>query len=291
MKLNLSQRAELEQLAAQTALKAGQFIQAHQHLISEVSFKPTGGSLAATIVTEVDIKCQQLILKELRSSIEQYDLGVLAEESDDDQTRFQKDYFWCIDPIDGTLAFTEGVWGYSVSIALVSGQGIPVVGVVYDVLKQALYQASLGNGAKRNSKPWYQDASKPDTLALYADRSALETELFREVGSSFGSLATDLGLSALQLTGGAGSVLNGIGVVNKPNGLYFKPRKEAIGGGCLWDFAASACIVKELGGSVSDVRGCPIDFNKKHLYFNDLGVLYASNQAIKQVFLEWFEPK
>lgn len=279
---------ELEQLAAQTALKAGEFIQAHIHKISEISFKTTGGSLASSIVTEVDVACQELMLKELKGSMIEYDLGLLAEESDDDETRYSKNYFWCIDPIDGTLAFTENVWGYSVSIALVSSLGIPVIGVVYDVRKRALYQASLGNGARRNAISWYQDESESDTLHLYADRSALETELFREVSSSFRGLATDLGFQTLQLTGGAGSVLNGIGVIQKPNGLYFKPIKQTVGGGCIWDFAATACIVLELGGAVSDVCGRPIDFNKKHLYFNDTGVLYASNDRIKQGFLDWF---
>ena len=49
-----------------------------------------------------------------------YDLALLTEESEDDRSCFEKDYFWCIDPLDGTLPFTRNEAGYSVSIGLVA---------------------------------------------------------------------------------------------------------------------------------------------------------------------------
>ena len=54
---------------------------------------------------------------------QKYDFGILTEETPDNGSRLVKDYFWCVDPLDGTLPFTEGTPGYSVSIALVSKSG------------------------------------------------------------------------------------------------------------------------------------------------------------------------
>ena len=57
---------------------------------------------------------------------ERYDLALLTEELEDDGSRHVKDYFWCIDPIDGTLPFTQKKPGYGVSIALVARDGASV---------------------------------------------------------------------------------------------------------------------------------------------------------------------
>ena len=52
--------------------------------------------------------------------------------------RLELNYFWCIDPLDGTLPFIEGKVGYAVSIGLVSRDGTPLIGVVCDPYHQTL---------------------------------------------------------------------------------------------------------------------------------------------------------
>ena len=52
------------------------------------------------------------------SSCDEFEVGFLSEETEDNGSRFEEDYFWCIDPMDGTLAFINGHPGFSVSIAL-----------------------------------------------------------------------------------------------------------------------------------------------------------------------------
>jgi myo-inositol-1(or 4)-monophosphatase len=114
--------------------------------------KNGGASLAAQVVTEVDHLSQDIILKTLHPSCLIYDLALLSEESPDDNQRLQKDYFWCIDPLDGTLPFIESVPGYSVSIALVSREGQSMLGVVYDPVTQTLYHAIQGQGLGKTLK-------------------------------------------------------------------------------------------------------------------------------------------
>ena len=82
-------------------------IQKHAGYEIVVKNKPSGSSRASQIVTEVDLMSQEMILKHIHPTCEEYDLGLLIEESNDDLSRFEKDYFWCIDPLDGTLPFVE----------------------------------------------------------------------------------------------------------------------------------------------------------------------------------------
>ena len=71
-------------------------------------------------MTEVDRKAQDAILQVLGPSCEEFGLAVLTEENEDDGSRFEKQCFWCIDPMDGTLPFIRKEPGYSVSIGLVA---------------------------------------------------------------------------------------------------------------------------------------------------------------------------
>ena len=98
-------------------------------------------------MTEVDFKSQQIILELIEPTLEKYDLALLSEEKEDDHSRFQKDYFWAIDPLDGTLPFIENMDGFAVSIALVSKAGIPIIGAVFDPTNSTLYHAIKGCGA------------------------------------------------------------------------------------------------------------------------------------------------
>ena len=85
-------------------------------------------------------------MKHLLPTCKTYNLGLLTEEQEDDNSRFDKDFFWCIDPIDGTLAFIKKQAGFSVSIALIAKDGTPQIGVVYDPTKDNLYYAIKDNG-------------------------------------------------------------------------------------------------------------------------------------------------
>ena len=79
---------------------------------------------ASDVVTEIDIQAQSIILERLKGTIDRYDLGLLAEEGESDDSRLQKHAFWTVDPLDGTQYFVEGRSGYATSIALVTKSGV-----------------------------------------------------------------------------------------------------------------------------------------------------------------------
>ena len=106
-------------IAIDAATQAGAIIQRNFHCNVATQNKDSGSSIASQIVTHIDFMSQELILQLIHPTCEKYNIGLLTEESEDDLSRFRKDYFWCIDPLDGTLPFVEKRPGYSVSIAIV----------------------------------------------------------------------------------------------------------------------------------------------------------------------------
>lgn len=259
--------SDLERVARIAALKAGELIQCHVN--NEVrTWSKAGSSRSSSVVTEVDLKAQEIILKELKPSIEEYDLGLLTEESHDNKSRLEKEYFWCVDPLDGTLAFSNGKPGYAVSIALVHQSGEPVFGLVYDPNEGNTYSASIGGGAKKNGEPFSLEALQrkpfqPQTPRLYADHSIKDDPRYKELKQ--------------QGIFGAGAVMNSIHCLENPPARYIKFPKNTAGGGSLWDFAAVALIVNEAGGKATDYNGEPLDLNREDsTYLNHRGIFISS---------------
>ena len=59
---------------------------------------------------------------------------------------------WVVDPLDGTTNFAHGLPTFAVSIGLEEA-GVPVVGVVYDPMRDELFSARQGGGATLNGQP------------------------------------------------------------------------------------------------------------------------------------------
>ena len=154
MKLDADDLLYLADQACLAATEAGALIASYGDRDVEVREKTdtVGDPLASQVVTEVDEKSEELIVQRLAPTLTRYDLALLTEEREDDQERFQKDYFWCVDPLDGTLPFTRGIPGYAVSIALVRQDGHPVLGVVFDPVSNKLYRAVDGTGVQINGE-------------------------------------------------------------------------------------------------------------------------------------------
>lgn len=153
MNLTDSDLTQLRELAMTAATQAGAHIQAKVGQHRESNTKEAGNTLASQVVTEVDLESQTLILEILHDSIDKFQLGLLTEESEDDSSRFNTEFFWCIDPLDGTLPFIEGTPGYSVSIALVPRSGEAVIGVIHDPVAGDIFHAQKGQEARKNGDP------------------------------------------------------------------------------------------------------------------------------------------
>lgn len=284
MNLTPEDLASLAQQAIAAATRAGGLVTDFIGKNVEVQNKPGGNSLASQVVTEVDLRAESIIVESLRPAIERFDLGLLTEERGDDGSRLAKDYFWCIDPIDGTLSFIEGVPGYAVSIALVAKSGAPQIGVVYDPLSGTLYSAVKDQGAVRGGKPWSLapgSSLSGKALTLVCDRSLEDQPFYPRLLEQFEGIAERSGATGLITRHKGGAVMNGCWTLENHPACYFKFPRPRQGGGSVWDFAAIACLFQELGAVATDFEGSPLQLNNvESTFMNRRGVLFSTEQSL-----------
>lgn len=154
----MKEPAQLKQLlsaAIDVSLRAGK-------KIMEVYHQEDHGILIKddlTPVTFADMKSHALI----RDGLVKTDLPVLSEEGEEIPYAERKnwDYFWLIDPLDGTKEFIKGNGEFTVNIALIFREH-PVLGVIYSPALNILYFGWENIGAFR-IKPSSQNVF-PDTL-------------------------------------------------------------------------------------------------------------------------------
>lgn len=266
----------LAQIAIKAGLAAGKVI---QKAIAEdvvVHEKEGGNTLASQVVTAVDLACERIILQHLEPTCTAFDIALLSEETPDDKSRFTKDYFWCVDPMDGTLAFINKQPGFSVAIALVAKDGTPYIGVVYDPSTNILYTAIKDKGAFKNGQPW-QVTSQNNYLTYVTDKKLADTPNHTLLQEVLEAKATALGVAKIKEMSGGGAVLNAIWVAENSPALLVKLPKKEKGGGSLWDFAATVCIFNELGLQASAYNQSALDVNPNATTFmNTQGVYFSS---------------
>ncbi|MFY0606767.1 MAG: inositol monophosphatase family protein [Cyclobacteriaceae bacterium] len=281
------------QVATKAAMEAGEYIQSmfDKHYVTQS--KQGGDSLASQVVTEVDIKAQEIILSHLNPTISDHDLGLLTEELTDDHSRHTKDYFWCIDPMDGTLPFTEHRTGYAVSIALISRSGDPVIGVVYIPDLGECYKAVKGGGVFLNESAFDRTRVPADQkLHFYMDISFQTESYYSRVKDSLTDWANENKYAELIIHAEYGGVRNAIGVLSSKHGCYFKFPKQANGCGSIWDYAATRLFFEELGLIVSNANGQRLNLNLPETTFlNGEGIFYATSLGVADMIIDFGKSK
>ncbi len=191
-------------------------------------------------VSEADIKSEETI-KNILLSFDQ-GVGFLGEEGGGE---FKKDVFWVVDPLDGTKNFLHGFPFFSISIALIENEK-PVIGVIYEPLRDQLFYALSKKGAFLNDARIHVFLPAPTRLALIATgfpfkrKNKLDTYLmvFKKVFETFSGVRR-AGSAALDLAYTARGTFSG----------FFEF------GLSIWDIAAGSLIVQEAGGIVRDFEG------------------------------------
>ncbi|WP_022940773.1 3'(2'),5'-bisphosphate nucleotidase CysQ family protein [Psychromonas hadalis] len=290
MKLTNTQLNQLSLIALNAVKDAGHTIQQVDRSQLKINFKNCGSSRSSQVVTEVDLHCQSIIIKQLQPSCDRYDLALLSEENCaetaiNDHARFSKDYFWCIDPLDGTLPFIEGREGYAVSIALVAKSGLPVLSAIYLPATKTSYHTEIDKQGKpvvyKNGTLFNPPTLKrPTNIHVYFDQSFLTSAQYQP-------LVKQLEKSAeLTIVSGHGAVVNALLVVENSPAIYIKLPKKQQGGGALWDFSGTACIAQAVDGWVSDIEGLPLTLNQTDSYYmHQHGVIYASDKNLAQAVI------
>ena len=138
------------------AQKAGDEIMKIYQQDFDVDYKKDNSPL-----TIADIRSNEVIIKNLENLYP--DIPILSEENKEIpyKTRKNWEYFWLIDPLDGTKEFVKKNGEFTVNIALIH-ENVPILGVIYAPVLNLLYYAQKDRGAFKQEKN-----KKPQRLPIY----------------------------------------------------------------------------------------------------------------------------
>ena len=184
---------------------------------------------------QIDIDAEEIIKEHIAKKSS---LPILAEESG--VSGELDDFFWVIDPLDGTANFLRNIPISCVSISLMKGL-TPVLGAIFDFNNSDLYYAH------KESKAYINDKELSVSSLSLKRESTLVTGIPAKDNYSddeFRSMISDFqSWKKIRMIGSAAMasvyVASGKADAYKENGIF------------LWDISAGAAIVEAAGGRVS----------------------------------------
>lgn len=203
----------------------------------QVSMKGPGNFVSAA-----DKKAEKVLFEELSKARPGY--GFVMEESGVVEGA-DKSHRWIIDPLDGTTNFLHGIPQFAISVGL-ERDGQMVVGVIYNPITDELFLAEKGQGAFLNDRRLRVSARRDITQCVigcgipHIGRPGHDTFLKEE-------------RAVMQNTAG----LRRMGAAALDLAYVAAGRFDAFWetGLAPWDMAAGIVLVREAGGTVSDING------------------------------------
>ncbi len=209
-----------------------------------------------TPVTEADITANEVILSGLAKLSPH--IPIISEESSFPEYSIRSTWqqYWLIDPLDGTKSFVNGDDQFTVNIALIDGIA-PILGVVHSPVEQRTYWGLANSGAwrvdgkdtsaARSISVWQCPGDRVRIIAPNS-RTRHEVEIFKNILDS-NQIAYEISHSSssikfCRVAEGAADIFPSFG-----------PTSE-------WDTAAAQCVVECAGGTVKNLSGERIQYNK-----------------------------
>ncbi|MFD2115382.1 inositol monophosphatase family protein [Paenibacillus yanchengensis] len=261
-------------VAINCAAKAGEWIATKLGNYAQLEQK----SSSQDLVTEVDKGSERLIRKLIATHFpthaflgeEGVTAGAAAAIEALDAVKDQE-YVWIVDPIDGTTNFVHGFPFFCVSIAL-AHHGEVIVGVVYDPIKDELFVAEKGKGAYVHGK--LMQVSKEADLNNSLIATGFPADTTHALPRNMKGLQHLIpqvrnvrvaGSAALHLAYVAAGRLSGFWEIGLNS----------------WDMAAGVLLVKESGGTVTDVSGEPYHLGVRNVLASNGNIHVALQQQLQ----------
>ena len=213
-------------------------------------------------LTIADKEANRIIVTNLKKLS---DYPILSEEEKEIpyEIRRKWNFYWCVDPLDGTKEFIKKNGEFTVNIALIH-QGEPILGVVYAPALEELYYAQKGEGAYKNGQRLHIKKKMSGPFRIVASKSHLndETKRFIEKFDNANTVSRGSSLKLCMVAEGSADIYPRLA-----------PTME-------WDTAAADAIVRESGHmtykinpntlnrikSIEDIRNLsPLVYNKPNL--------------------------
>lgn len=217
-------------------------------LLIELGRSPATGirskSSATDLVSEADERAERAIVTAIRRR--RPEDALVAEEGS--SAPGSSGVSWYIDPLDGTINYLYGIPHWSVSICCADTGG-PLAAVVFDPVRDELFSATRGGGARLGQRSVYVSEQTNLGSALVATGFDYEARYRVKQGLVAAAVLPHVrdirraGSAALDLAWVAAGRLD----------AYFET------GVMPWDVAAGTLLVREAGGIMTDVDGIGAD--------------------------------
>ncbi len=194
------------------------------------------------LVSAADLASEKAIIGAVRARFP--DHGILSEEAG--RSTLSADApTWIIDPLDGTTNFVHGIPQFAISIGI-AAEGRIDFGVILDPLKNDVFSAARGRGAKWNGRPCRVSDRPGLEGALLATGFPFKAhrlldpylDIFRDTFLRCKAIRRP-GAAALDFAYTACGLFDG----------FFEFQLSA------WDVAAGSVLVEEAGGVITDMDG------------------------------------
>ena len=227
------------------------------------------------LVTVADRTVEKLIRTRLSEVFP--DHGMYGEEGT--REKLEREFRWYVDPLDGTTNFAHGFPQFCVSMGLEQRpaglgpqqDGVLVAAVIYDPMRDELFSAERGRGAKLNGRP-AQVSRIPDLAEALVSTGFPSRKRHESPNIHFYHEFTlrshgvrRAGSAALDLAYVAAGRLEAFWEFN------LNP----------WDTAAGILLVEEAGGRVSDFSGNRVQLESREVL--------ASNGLIHDEMVSFFQ--
>jgi myo-inositol-1(or 4)-monophosphatase len=239
---------KIAQIGRQAALAAGAVMRWNYEKPHVITMKG-----AIDPVTETDYQCQEIIIGLIRQSFP--DHGFLAEETAAEGDAGQLPGHlgpaweadapptcrWIIDPLDGTVNFAHGIPAFCVSIAF-EADGVLEYGVVYDPMREELFEGRRGQGAWRNSQLIRVSATNRLDRALIA--TGFPYDIRARIPETMARLGRIVATAQGMRRAGSAALDMCYIACGRFDGYFEENLKP-------WDTAAGLVIVTEAGGQIT----------------------------------------
>ena len=237
---------ELNDFAVNLARDAGNLLKEKFNSKHEVHYK---GEI--NLVTEADKMSENLIITSIKSSFP--DHGILSEESPAQNS--QAMLRWIIDPLDGTTNYAHGYPVFCVSIAL-ENEGVIVLGVIYDPLREDTFVAVRGSGAYLNGKKLKVSPTATLSRSLLATGFPYDIRMSKDNNLNYFNLMA-VEAQAIRRAGAAALDIAYL-AAGRFDGFWELKLMP-------WDVAAGCLMVEESGGVISDMSGGQWDISSPNV--------------------------
>ena len=223
--------SSLLELAKKTAFQAGSTLIEQQKSARQVQqshnrdVKIKGDFLSETIIID---------------SLQQHSsFPILTEESGIIGEIDREQYLWIVDPLDGSLNYSQGIPFCCISIGLWKANS-PVLGVIYDFYRNELFSGIIGEGAWLNETSIKISETKKKKEAILCTGFPINTDFSEEGITKF--VKQIQVYKKIRLLGSAALSLAYVAC-----GRVDAYMEDNI---MLWDVGAGCAIVKAAGGEV-----------------------------------------